>query len=124
MKLDFNTLESLSRIARSEFGLAGAVQHGASTLPDEAHDKFPKAGTAEVHLATGFQNMIYDSRSFPPELRERIYGFVRQNLADERGAKDTDEQFIYKSRKKALGPFKKKDVASAHRYFGCHWPGA
>ena len=107
MKLDFGTLEKLSEIARTEFGLAGAVQHGASTLPDEAFDKFPKTGTAEVHLATGFQNMIYDSTSFPADLRTKIYDYIRQNLAEEKGAKDTDEQFIYKTRKKTFGPYKK-----------------
>ncbi|MDD2671979.1 MAG: class II fructose-bisphosphate aldolase [Syntrophales bacterium] len=107
VKLDFQTLELLSRTARSEFGLAGAVQHGASTLPDEAFDRFPKTGTAEIHLATGFQNMIYDSSSFPHALRDRIYAHIRSNLADERGPKDTEEQFIYKTRKKGFGPFKK-----------------
>jgi fructose/tagatose bisphosphate aldolase len=70
VKLDFNTLEKLSEIARAEFGLAGAVQHGASTLPNEAFDRFPKTGTAEIHLATGFQNMIYESKHFPAVLRE------------------------------------------------------
>ena len=33
ISLDFNTLKTLSEIARSKYGLAGAVQHGASTLP-------------------------------------------------------------------------------------------
>src|SRR3990172_8360415 len=65
VKLDFDTLSKLSKIAREEYGLCGAVQHGASTLPDEAFDRFPNTGTGEVHLATGFQNMIYESRHFP-----------------------------------------------------------
>jgi len=108
VKLDFQTLEMLSRTARTEFGLAGAVQHGASTLPDEAFDRFPKTGTAEIHLATGFQNMIYDSACFPPGLRDRIYAHIHTNFADEKGPKDTDEQFIYKTRKKGFGPFKKE----------------
>lgn len=108
VKLDFGTLENLSKIARSEYGLAGAVQHGASTLPDEAFDKFPKTGTAEVHLATGFQNMIYDSPAFPSDLRQRIVDYIHEKLSDERGGKDTDEQFIYKARKKAFGPFKRE----------------
>jgi len=45
--------------------MGGAVQHGASTLPDDMFDLFPKKGTMEVHLATGFQNIIFDSASFP-----------------------------------------------------------
>ena len=108
VKLDFDTLQTLSEAARREFGMAGAVQHGASTLPDEAFDNFPKRGTAEVHLATAFQNMIYDSRYFPAPLREKIYEYIRKELAAEKGAKDTDEQFIYKTRKKGFGPFKKE----------------
>jgi hypothetical protein len=33
---------------------------------------------------------------------------VRANATEERKPKDTEEQFIYKARKKALGPFKQK----------------
>jgi hypothetical protein len=105
VKLDFKTLEELSRVAREEYGLAGAVQHGASTLPDDAFHNFPRTGTCEIHLATNFQNMLYDGA--PPALREEIYAWLRENAKDERKASDTDEQFFYKTRKKALGPFKR-----------------
>jgi hypothetical protein len=44
----------------------------------------------------------------PAELREEIYGWLRENAKDERKEKDTDEQFFYKTRKKALGPFKRQ----------------
>jgi len=108
VKLDFNTLEKLSEVARAEFGLAGAVQHGASTLPNEAFDKFPKTGTAEIHLATGFQNMIYESKHFPAALRDDIYQYVKAKLISEKKGTDTEEQFIYKTRKKGFGPFKKE----------------
>ncbi|MFA6078619.1 MAG: class II fructose-bisphosphate aldolase [Candidatus Omnitrophota bacterium] len=107
VKLDFDTLMNLGKIAREEYGLAGAVQHGASTLPSEAFGKFPEVGTAEVHLATEFQNMVYDSPHFPAELKARIYDWLRQTQGAERKAGDTEEQFIYKARKKALGQFKK-----------------
>src|SRR3954452_7220827 len=40
VKLDFGVLERLGQVARSH-GLAGAVQHGASTLPDELFHRFP-----------------------------------------------------------------------------------
>jgi fructose/tagatose bisphosphate aldolase len=108
VKLDFDTLKNLSKIARDEFDMAGAVQHGASTLPSEAFGKFTEAETAEVHLATEFQNMIYDSNDFPAELREKAYTWIKENMASERKKGQTEEQFIYKSRKKALGPFKKE----------------
>ena len=55
--LDLDTLERLSKVAREEYGLAGAVQHGASTLPDEAFNSFPKRETSEIHLATNFGNL-------------------------------------------------------------------
>jgi len=106
VKIDFDVLEKLSAVARSRYGLAGAVQHGASTLPDEAFDRFPAVGTAEIHLATGFQNIIYDSRAFPKILKEKIYGFMKTEFKAEWKDKDTEEQFIYKTRKKGFGPFK------------------
>ncbi len=107
VKLDFDTLKTLSEIARKEYGLAGAVQHGASTLPAEAFHKFPGVETAEVHLATEFQNMIYESVHFPAELKNKIYDWLKVNAANEAKAGETEEQFFYKTRKKALGQFKK-----------------
>ena len=108
VKLDFDTLKTLSKIAREEFGLAGAVQHGASTLPPEAFHKFPETETCEVHLATEFQNMIYESKHFPQELKTKIYDWLKINAAQELKEGETEEQFIYKTRKKSLGPFKKE----------------
>jgi fructose/tagatose bisphosphate aldolase len=108
VKIDLQTLEELSRIARKEYGLGGAVQHGASTLPPEAFDAFPRAGACEIHLATNFQNMVYEHGQFPAALKSEIYAWVRENATEERKPKDTEEQFIYKARKKAIGPFKQK----------------
>lgn len=106
VKLDLDTLERLSTVAREEYGLAGAVQHGASTLPDTAFNNFPKRETAEIHLATNFQTMLYDA--LPSGLRDQIYEWLRTNAKDERKSSDSDEQFFYKTRKKALGPFKQQ----------------
>ena len=106
VKIDFDVLEKLSAMARSKYGLSGAVQHGASTLPDEAFDRFPATGTAEIHLATGFQNIIYDSSSFPKNLKAKIYEHMKTEFKSEWKEKDTEEQFIYKTRKKGFGPFK------------------
>ena len=107
--LDFNTLENLSRISREDYGLAGAVQHGASTLPSELFNKFPELETAEIHLATDFQNMIYESKHFPKELKDRIYAHLHSEFIDDKKPGWTDEQFLYKTRKKGFGnPFKKE----------------
>ncbi len=108
VNLDFDTLQALSRVAREEYGMGGAVQHGASTLPDEAFHLFPEVGTLEVHLATGFQNIIYDSPHFPPELTQQINRHLLEQYRDERKSGDTDDQFLYKTRKKAFGDFKKE----------------
>jgi hypothetical protein len=104
-------LNTLSAIAQKKFGLGGAVQHGASTLPQELFHKFPENNTLEVHLATGFQNMMFDSKYFPEDLKKKIYDWLKVNAASERKEGETDEQFFYKARKKALGPFK-KDIMS------------
>ena len=106
VQLDFETLENLSRISREQYHLAGAVQHGASTLPAELFHKFPELETAEIHLATDFQNMIYESPHFPAELKKEIYAHLHEHFANEKKPGMTDEQFIYKTRKKGFGPFK------------------
>ncbi|MEC4684513.1 MAG: class II fructose-bisphosphate aldolase [Nitrospirota bacterium] len=108
VKIDFETLRSLSEIARKEYGLSGCVQHGASTLPDTAFHMFPETGTSEVHLATGFQNMIYDSKHLPEEFRAEVYNFIKQEYAKDKKEGQTEEQFIYSTRKKGFGPLKKK----------------
>ncbi len=108
VKLDFDTLEELGKVAREQFGIGGVVQHGASTLPESAFDNFPKRQTLEVHLATAFQNTIYESTALPSTLRENIYKWLKQNCAKEKTPDQTDEQFYYKTRKKGFGPFKKE----------------
>lgn len=115
VSIDFDTLKTLSKIARDEYGLSGAVQHGASTLPDSAFNHFPRTETAEIHLATNFQSMLYDN--LPDDLRTEIYEWLSANAKDERKATDTDEQFFYKTRKKALGPFKRRfwDLPDANK---------
>jgi fructose-bisphosphate aldolase, class II len=107
VKLDFDVLRELGEIARS-YGLAGAVQHGASTLPDELFHRFPAVETAEIHLATGFQNVLYEHPAFPDELHRKIEAWVFENAADERKTDQTDQQFLYSTRKKAIGPFKRE----------------
>jgi hypothetical protein len=107
VSIDFDTLERLSRVSREEYGMAGAVQHGASTLPPEAFHKFAESGACEVHLATGFQNIIFDHDRFPEDLREKVYDYIREAYADRWKEDQTEEQFIYKNRKRGLGRFKR-----------------
>ena len=107
-KIDFDVLRETTRICREEYGIAGSVQHGASTLPEVVFNKFPENDAVEIHLATGFQNMILDAETLPREMKEEIRQFCFANCADERKSGETDEQFVYKTRKKALGPFKQR----------------
>jgi fructose/tagatose bisphosphate aldolase len=108
VKLDFEVLRELGEVARTEYGLAGAVQHGASTLPDELFHHFPAVETAEIHLATGFQNALYEHPAFPAALHREIEAWCFSNTADERKSGQTDQQFVYTTRKKAIGPFKRQ----------------
>ncbi|HEY4706887.1 MAG TPA: class II fructose-bisphosphate aldolase [Thermodesulfobacteriota bacterium] len=108
VKVDFDTIARLSKVSREVYHLSGVVQHGASTLPDDAFDLFTKNGASEVHLATGFQNIVYDSPAFPEELKKEIYAHLSEKHSDERKATDTEGQFIYKTRKKGFGPFKER----------------
>jgi fructose/tagatose bisphosphate aldolase len=108
VKLDLKALAALSQVAREQYGLAGAVQHGASTLPSNAFGNFPRIETCEIHLATNFQNIVFDHPRLPADLRERIRAWLDENAAGERKSGDTNEQFYYKARKKAIGPFKRE----------------
>ena len=108
VNVDFDAIDTLSRMAREQYKMGGAVQHGASTLPAELFDRFPKLGAVEIHLATEFQNMLFDHPRFPAELKREIYDKLRTAAADERKPTDTDEQFFYKTRKKALGMYKRE----------------
>jgi fructose/tagatose bisphosphate aldolase len=106
VKLDFSVLEKIGEVAMKKYSMAGAVQHGASTLPDELFDKFPEVKTAEIHLATGFQNIIYEH--LPEDFKDEIYSWLKTELRSEWKEGWTEEQFIYKTRKKAFGKFKKE----------------
>src|SRR5213595_2651810 len=108
VQLDLDALKALSADARSKYGLGGAVQHGASTLPAEAFGSFPKCEAIEIHLATNFQNIVFDHPKLPADLRRELQQWVKAECKDEWKKGDTEEQFYYKSRKKAIGPFKRR----------------
>lgn len=115
--VDFETLRQLSAAARNDYGIGGAVQHGASTLPETAFGKFAEAGAVEVHLATAFQSMVFEHPDLPAALRAEIYAYLSENHADERKDGMTDAQFFYAARKRGIGPFKRQmwDIPAAAR---------
>jgi hypothetical protein len=106
MALDFETLQALSTMCRERYGMAGAVQHGASTLPEAAFGRFPEVGCAEVHLATGFQDLVLDHPAFPEALRAAMEAWSMEDHAGERREGETDAQFVRRARRRAWGPFK------------------
>lgn len=106
VSVDFDTLKELSIIAREDYGMAGAVQHGASTLPQEAFGKFVEAEACEVHLATNFQNIFFENA--PESLVKKMYAYLDENNQHERKEGMTDDQFYYKTRKRVIGLFKKE----------------
>ncbi len=108
VQLDLQALKALSHEARTKYGLGGAVQHGASTLPPEAFSQFSACEAVEIHLATNFQTIVMDHPALPKDLRREVNAWVKSEAKEEWKKGDTEEQFIYKSRKKAIGPFKKR----------------
>lgn len=109
VNLDFDTLRNLSRVARKDYQMGGTVQHGASTLPEDMFHKFVENEAIEVHLATNFMNKWFDT--IPDGFRKEIYTWLETNAAGERKPGMTDQQFYYKSRKNAVGPFKAQAYA-------------
>lgn len=118
MFVDFDRLHTLSILARRKYNMAGAVQHGASTLSKEVFAKFPEAETAEIHLSTGFQNLIMNHPAFPQELIDQMYAWCDQHVISEKKPHWSPAQFYAKLRKKAWGPFKEEtwNLPSEHQF--------
>ena len=54
------------------------------------------------------RTLLYEHPAFPADLQREIDEWCVANLADERKPGESDDVFIYKTRKKALGPFKRQ----------------
>ncbi len=104
----FDTLADISRVCRTEFGMAGAVQHGASTLPMEYFGKFPESGTVEIHLALGFNNLLFDHPRLPQDVKDEIRAYCFTHHGHERKPEQTEAQFIYTTRKKVWAGMKQR----------------
>ena len=105
VNLDFGVIEKTGSVARNKYHIGGVVQHGASTLPNDLFNQFPQHNTLEIHLATGFQNIVSDN--IPDDLKNKIYAWLEENHQAEWDDKAELDQNIYKTRKRAIGPFKK-----------------
>jgi fructose/tagatose bisphosphate aldolase len=90
-----------------KYGWAGSVQHGASTLPNNAFSLFPQNKAVEVHLATGFQNIAFDHGIYKLKgAQSEIEQFLADKFRADWKAGKTFAQFAYSTRKQAVGPFK------------------
>ena len=116
MPVDFALAADLSSAARA-LGIAGLVQHGASTLAFTDLERLPPQGVIEVHLATQIQNIVFDHPAFPPALLNKIR---EQLLQPTRGAEgeqlpsaqeSSAAQQFYRARWAAWGPFKQDLLA-------------
>jgi hypothetical protein len=108
VEVDYELLETISTICHNEFNMAGAVQHGASTLQGEQLAKFPASGAVEIHLALGFNNLIFDHPSLPKAIKDHIRDYTFANHEPERAPGETDAQFLYNTRKKSWKVLKKQ----------------
>ncbi len=106
--VDFDVHRRLGEVCRREYGIAGTVQHGASTLPDNMFHRFREVETVEIHLATGFQNLLYEPEAFPEELHAQIRDWFFATALDELLDGLTDHQFVSTTGNMALGPFKRQ----------------
>ena len=128
IKVSFNTLAELGKISREKYGLAGVVQHGASTLdPDcfvlfagkpaprgfkisqdllneESLKLLSENPVAEVHLATAYQDTILNHPVFPKKLAGEIKKWVLENYPPKEG--EDEEKSYISNRKNAWGHFK------------------
>ena len=77
-----STSRSFASSARSPASTAWPAPSSTArrTLPDELFHHFPAVETAEIHLATGFQNALFEHPAFPAELHQRDRGLVLREL--------------------------------------------
>jgi fructose/tagatose bisphosphate aldolase len=105
--IDFNVLRDISAACRRH-GIAGTVQHGASTLPEEMFREFPRHDAVEIHLATELQRIILDHPKLPRTIRAKTERWVEETRPPEWKPGQTPAQNFEKAVKRAWGPFKRE----------------
>jgi fructose/tagatose bisphosphate aldolase len=87
-----------------------AVQHGASTLPKKYFPLFPAMHVAEIHLATGFQNVIWEVlEKHDAELFGKMKTMVHEKFGEKIAAHKTEAIGFMKERKRVT-EFVKEDL--------------
>lgn len=78
------------------------VQHGASTLPHKYFSLFPAMHVAEVHLATGFQNIVWEAiEKADPPLYKKMRDITFEKFGDKIKEHKTEAIGFMKERKRA-----------------------
>src|SRR5262252_6681242 len=89
--------------------LGGASVNGiekVSVQTGSSHGGVVGADGTVQRLAIDFTDTVYDHPVFPQPLKREIERWLDTNAADERKRGETPAQFLYKTRKKAIGPYK------------------
>jgi len=87
-----------------------SVQHGASTLPKRYFSLFPAMHVAEVHLATGFQNVVWEVlESHDKDLYKKLETMTKEKFA-EKIAKHKTAAIGFMKERKRVTEFVKRDL--------------
>jgi len=121
VKIDFDTLRVMSDMARKNYGLSGAVQHGASTLPRTLFICSLRPAPQRCILRQVFRTSFLTAPICLPVSKMRSMRISKRNLQRNTKEVQTEEQFIYSTRKKGFGAIKNKWWTSAQISEGLSW---
>jgi len=115
--LDFQAHHDLYMLAKDDLNEGKhvlSVQHGASTLPKNYFPLFPAMHVAEVHLATGFQNVVWEVlEKEDKDLYEKMKKEVEEKFKDKIAKHKTPEIGFMKERKRVTEFFKRDLLMSS-----------
>jgi len=103
VNIAFDLLVTAKRVC-AEYGMAGPVQHGASTLPTKMFDMFPARDVTEIHLATALELL------FRTEVLDKA---VLDQMTDEFIASEAGQKVQAKQTAKGLPPLS-RDAMMRH----------
>ncbi len=107
VKLDFETLERLSEEARVRWDSAEPCSTVPPPCPTRPSAASPRHGNGGGPSRYGVQNIVYDSPPSRPPLRTKS-SIPEDGAGGETEGERYEEQFLYKTRKKGFGPFKRE----------------
>ena len=98
-------LASSAAFAQSPVRIRGTI----TALNGDVLSVKDRGGKAvEIHLALGFNNLLFDHPRLPQAVKDEIRAYVFERHAHERAAGETDAQFVYNLRKKSWAGMKQR----------------